>query len=100
MKAKKSLGQNFLKSEMALKKIIEAGNVKPGDIILEIGSGKGALTGKLLATGCQLIAAEKDRELFEFLKIKFEKEITEKKLILLNEDILKFENVLHKYKII
>ena len=36
-KAKKSLGQNFLKSEIALKKIIEAGEIKPGDNIVEWG---------------------------------------------------------------
>src|SRR3989344_6983400 len=47
-RAKKALGQHFLKSEPALKKIIEAGEVKKGDIILEIGPGRGALTEKLL----------------------------------------------------
>jgi len=46
-RTKKSLGQNFLKSNIALKKIIEAGEISPGDIILEIGPGKGALTEKL-----------------------------------------------------
>lgn len=89
-KAKKSLGQNFLKSEIALKKIIEAGEIKPDDIILEIGPGKGALTEKLLECADLVVAVEKDRELFEFLKNKFEKEIVEEKLILLNEDILEF----------
>jgi 16S rRNA (adenine1518-N6/adenine1519-N6)-dimethyltransferase len=77
--------------------------VKHGDVVLEIGPGKGALTGQLLACGCKLIAVEKDKELFEFLKIKFEKEIAEKKLILLNEDILKFQVSnfqFPKYKII
>ena len=67
-KAKKSLGQNFLKSEIALKKIIEAGNVGPDDTILEIGPGKGALTKKLLEKAGLVIAIEKDRELFELLK--------------------------------
>ena len=90
-KAKKSLGQNFLKSEPALKKIIEVGEIKPDDVILEIGPGKGALTRKLLEKSGTVIAVEKDRELFELLKIKFEKEILEKKLILINEDILEFE---------
>ena len=89
-KAKKSLGQNFLKSVPALNKIIEAGEIKNTDIILEIGPGKGALTEKLLEKGGMVIAIEKDRELFEFLKIKFEKEIKDKKLILLNEDILEY----------
>ncbi len=102
-KAKKSLGQNFLKSELALRKIIEAGEIKPDDVILEIGPGKGALTEKLLEKAGLVIALEKDRELFEILKIKFEKEIAEKKLILLNDDILEFrvENYkLKNYKII
>jgi len=102
-KAKKSLGQNFLKSELALKKIVEAGEVKLDDVILEIGPGKGTLTKKLLEKTKLVIAVEKDRELFEFLKIKFEKEIAEKKLILINEDILEFNCVrqgLTQYKII
>ncbi len=90
MKAKKSLGQNFLKSTLALKKIIEAGEIKKEDSILEIGPGKGALTEKILEKAGTVIAVEKDNELFEFLKVKFEKEIADKKLILLNEDILEF----------
>jgi len=99
-KAKKSLGQNFLKSELALKKIVEAGEIKSDDIILEIGPGKGALTSKLLEKSKLIIAVEKDRELFEFLKTKFEKEIKIGTLILVCEDILKY-NISHKnYKII
>ena len=84
MKAKKSLGQNFLKSELALKKIVEAGEIKPDDIILEIGPGKGALTKKLLENAKTVIAVEKDHELFRFLQEKFAKEIAEKKIILIN----------------
>ena len=91
MKAKKSLGQNFLKSEIALRKIIEAGEIKSTDIILEIGPGKGALTSKLLEKSGIVIAVEKDRELFEFLKTKFEKEIKSKSLLLIQGDILKFD---------
>ena len=92
MKAKKSLGQNFLKSALALKKIVEAGDISSEDIILEIGSGKGALTEKLLEKSDHVIAIEKDRELFEFLQNKFKKEIKDKKLILINEDILEFNS--------
>lgn len=103
MKAKKSLGQNFLKSEIALKKIIEAGEIKSDDIILEIGPGKGALTEKLLEKSGLVIAVEKDNELFELLKEKFAKEIEGKRLILKNDDILDFnvkQNVLRNYKIV
>jgi 16S rRNA (adenine1518-N6/adenine1519-N6)-dimethyltransferase len=99
-KAKKSLGQNFLKSELALNKIIEAGEIQKEDIILEIGPGKGALTSKLLEKAGRVIAVEKDRELFEFLKIKFEKEIKTGILVLLYKDILDLELEEENYKII
>lgn len=66
--AKKSLGQNFLKSEPALNMMCEAGRVNSEDIIVEIGPGKGALTSKLLAKAEKVIAIEKDRELIEILK--------------------------------
>jgi 16S rRNA (adenine1518-N6/adenine1519-N6)-dimethyltransferase len=88
--AKKSLGQNFLKSEPALRKIVEAGEIKKEDIILEIGPGKGTLTEKLLECAGTVIAVEKDRELFNLLQEKFAKEISEQKLILIEEDILSF----------
>ncbi|MEX2052409.1 MAG: 16S rRNA (adenine(1518)-N(6)/adenine(1519)-N(6))-dimethyltransferase RsmA [Candidatus Paceibacterota bacterium] len=103
MKAKKSLGQNFLKSEPALRKIVEAGEVGREDVILEIGPGKGALTKKLLEQGGQVIAIEKDRELFEFLKTKFVNEVNSGSLVLVHEDILQFSISnfqLSKYKII
>ena len=103
MRPKKSLGQNFLKSEAALRKIIEAGEIKLDDIILEIGPGKGALTAKLLEKAKIVIAVEKDDALFEFLKNKFAEKIREGKLILIHDDILKFQISNYqfpKYKII
>lgn len=90
-KAKKSMGQNFLKSQEALRKMCETGEVCDKDIILEIGPGKGALTEKLLEKAKQVIAVEKDHELIEILKEKFESEIKNKKLILVKGDILQFE---------
>lgn len=91
MKAKKSLGQNFLKSKLALRKIVEAGEIKSGDVILEIGPGRGALTEKLLEKAGLVIAVENDLELYEFLKIKFEKEIKMRSLVLVHNDILNFD---------
>ena len=103
-KAKKSLGQNFLKSSIALKKIIEAGEISLDDIILEIGPGKGILTEKLLEKSNCVIAVEKDRNLFQLLQEKFSSEIKKNKLILKEDDILKFDvekNIPElKYKIV
>ena len=84
MRAKKSLGQHFLKNEKALRTIVQTGEIEKKDIILEIGPGMGALTEKLLATGCQVLAIEKDDKLYEFLKTKFEKYISLGKLKLIH----------------
>ncbi len=91
MYAKKSLGQHFLTSQGALAKIIEAGQLKKSDIVLEIGPGRGVLTKKLLASGCLVIAVEKDDELVEFLKEMFEAEIKNNTLKLIHADILNFD---------
>lgn len=89
--AKKSLGQNFLKSIPALNKIVEKGEVCKDDIILEIGPGKGALTKKLLGKAGKVIAVEKDNDLVALLKEKFEKEISIGSLVLVHGDILEFD---------
>ena len=90
MKAKKSLGQHFLKSERALSTIVQAGEVSKKDVVLEIGPGQGALTSKLLETGARVIAVEKDDSLFELLSKKFGKETASGQLTLIHDDILKF----------
>jgi 16S rRNA (adenine1518-N6/adenine1519-N6)-dimethyltransferase len=72
--AKKSLGQNFLKSKRALSEIISAGEVNHDDLVLEIGPGQGALTEKILETGAKVIAVEKDDRLISLLNEKFIKE--------------------------
>lgn len=90
MFAKKSLGQNWLKSPAALGAIVAAGNIQANDIILEIGPGQGALTTDLLKKAGKVVAIEKDRRLIEFLKEKFATEIKEGKFDLIEADILDF----------
>ena len=90
-RAKKSLGQNFLKSRAVLAKIVEAGEISAEDTILEIGPGKGALTEKLLECAGKVVAVEKDPDLCAYLKEKFAAEISTRKLELAQGDILDFE---------
>lgn len=90
MRAKKSLGQNFLRSKSALNAIIDAGDIVADDIILEIGPGKGVLTKELLKFAGKVIAIEKDAELVENLQLKFAEEIKDGRLDLINADILDF----------
>jgi 16S rRNA (adenine1518-N6/adenine1519-N6)-dimethyltransferase len=100
-KAKKSLGQNFLTSHTALSAMCKAGDVKGGDIIIEVGPGKGALTEVLLSFGAKVIAIEKDRDLIPILEEKFSEQIKNKKLD--EGDIVDFDFKklkLKKYKVI
>lgn len=101
-KAKKSLGQNFLKSQDALRKIISTGELSGSDTVLEIGPGLGALTEKILIQGCKLFAVEKDDGLLKVLEEKFKNEIENKKLTIISGDILEFDekNLPRGYKII
>lgn len=71
MRAKKSLGQNFLTGSHYPGKIVESVAPKPGEPIIEIGPGHGALTGLLLDTGADLIAIELDADLVPVLEAKF-----------------------------
>ena len=48
IKPKKSLGQNFLNNSKILKTIVDQGNIKKDDIVLEIGPGVGNLTDYIL----------------------------------------------------
>lgn len=104
-KAKKSLGQNFLTSHTALSAMCKAGNVQKGDIVLEIGPGKGALTEVILSFGAKVIAIEKDKDLIPLLEEKFKEALENKDLILIEGDIMDFNpknyNLLPKeYKVV
>ena len=96
IKAKKSLGQNFLIDKNILEKIVSTTNIK-NKIILEIGPGTGNLTSYILKKNPKKIfVIEKDDNLALNLKNKFDN-----KLIIINDDVLKIdENILFKDKVI
>lgn len=88
MKAKKSLGQNFLNSPSAIRRAVETAQIKKGELVVEIGPGRGKLTEALLKSGARVIAIEKDKELFDLLKKSFISELKNGQLTLINDDIL------------
>jgi len=62
--AKRSLGQNFLVDPNTAARIVAALGLTPQDAVIEIGPGRGALAGHILAAGPRAyLALEKDREL-------------------------------------
>ncbi|MDR2668254.1 MAG: 16S rRNA (adenine(1518)-N(6)/adenine(1519)-N(6))-dimethyltransferase RsmA [Puniceicoccales bacterium] len=64
----KDLGQNFLCDGNVAKKSVSMAQVVPGELVVEIGPGLGALTEQLLATGAEVHAVELDGRLCEFLR--------------------------------
>jgi 16S rRNA (adenine1518-N6/adenine1519-N6)-dimethyltransferase len=63
----KRFGQNFLTDKSIIKRIIEALDPRPGETIVEIGPGRGALTAPLIERAGQLVAIEFDRNLIPIL---------------------------------
>ena len=61
--AKKHLGQNFLHERTIIDKIVQAVNPKPGERLVEIGPGQGAITFPLLGRHGELTVIEFDRDL-------------------------------------
>ena len=96
IKAKKSLGQNFLIDNNIIEKITKIVNIK-NKIILEIGPGTGNLTSYILKEKPKKIyVVEKDKDLSLILRNKFQDQI-----VVINEDILKFnENQIDQEQLI
>lgn len=63
VRAKKRFGQHFLHHRAILERIADALAPAPGDLVLEIGPGQGALTEILVGRGARVAAIEKDRDL-------------------------------------
>lgn len=63
IRAKKSWSQNFLIDDRAYRAIVSACQLQPGDLAVEIGAGLGTLTSHLLATGAEVIAIERERDM-------------------------------------
>ena len=70
--ANKRLGQHFLQNGGKLQKIANSLGLKKGDIVVEIGPGRGELTEKLIAAGARVIGIEKDISLAAKLATKYE----------------------------
>ena len=96
IKAKKSLGQNFLIDKNILEKITNTTNIK-NKTVLEIGPGTGNLTTYILKKNPKkLFVIEKDDDLVFNLQNKFKNQIS-----IINDDVLKVdETTLFKDKVI
>ncbi len=71
IRAKKSLGQNFLMDASYIHQITEAIGADEKDIVVEIGPGLGALTNELQKEAGAVLALELDQKLFEILQVEY-----------------------------
>ncbi len=95
LKAKKSLGQNWMVNPHIVDRIVEAAQIIKEDIVLEIGPGTGNLTKKLAEKAGKVIAVEKDKRLIEVLGKEFE---NYRNIDVIEDDILKFNPETHGLK--
>ncbi len=96
IKPKKGLSQNFLIDGNIIRKIVALADVQPGDLVIEIGPGPGALSEAIVEAGATLIAVEADKTLAKGLE-------RLPNTTIYNEDALKFpfeEVITRKAKVI
>lgn len=68
---RKRFGQHFLTDPRILARIAQAALLEPGDTVIEIGPGRGALTDALRARAARVIAIEVDRDLAAVLRARY-----------------------------
>lgn len=68
---RRRFGQHFLSNPQILSRIVDALDPAPGDHVLEIGPGQGALTAELVRRGARVTAIELDRDLVPGLRERF-----------------------------
>lgn len=83
--AKKGLSQNFLIDKVALDDIVAAAELKPDDLVVEIGPGLGTMTQELVRHAGEVLAIEMDEKLASLLPQKIES----RNLKVINSDILR-----------
>jgi len=87
-RARKRFGQHFLHDQNIIERILRSIDPRPGDRLVEIGPGQGALTWPLLQRCGQLTAIELDRDLIPVLQQESKRY---GELQLINADILEFD---------
>jgi len=93
LRADKSLGQNFLVDTAALRSIVSAAELIPGEAVLEVGPGLGVLTRALLDAGARVTSVELDGRLLPVLEEEFAAELggASGRLTLVHGDALHFD---------
>lgn len=90
LRPKHRLGQNFLHDKNQLTRLVDAANLTPGEVVLEVGPGTGTLTEALVDRGAEVIACELDPDMAAIVRERLGDRIT-----LLENDCLEGGRHLH-----
>jgi 16S rRNA (adenine1518-N6/adenine1519-N6)-dimethyltransferase len=86
-------GQNFMIDRNLVRVVADAGQIAPGDVVIEVGPGTGTQTEELLSRGVEVIAVEIDRGLAKLLRERYE---SEPRFTLIEGDALSSKHALNQ----
>lgn len=84
-----NFGQHILKNPLIIQSIVEKAALRPSDVVLEVGSGTGNLTVKLLDKAKKVVACEVDYRMIAELQKRVMGTPGQPKLQILMGDVLK-----------
>lgn len=84
---KKWLGQHYMVNDAITQRTVEAAEIKAGDLVLEVGTGTGALTQALVDAGAHVIGVEKDMDMVSLTRERF---AHSNKVQIFHDDFLKW----------
>ncbi len=88
--------QNFIKNKKLLNRLIVHSNITSKDVVIDIGAGYGTITNVLKNYAQKVIAIEKDKNIYEFLKKRFSKYSN---VEIIAKDVLNYHFPLKQYKV-
>jgi 23S rRNA (adenine-N6)-dimethyltransferase len=71
-RAQRGHGRHFLRSSKHAAELVRAAGIRRGDLVLDVGAGRGMLTGALARAGARVVAVEIDAELAALLRERFD----------------------------
>ena len=86
------LGQNFLIDLNLVELLVRSAQLEPHDVVLEVGTGTGSLTGMMAEQAAHIVTVELDRQMYQLAS---EELIDADNVTLLNQDVLRNKNNLH-----
>lgn len=90
-------GQHFLKSPDVVSRLVGEARVKPGDLVLDLGAGEGALTNEVARLGARVIAIELDPRLASFLRRRFARQ---RMVAILERDLRRLQTPSEEFKVV